>query len=385
MSISFIITTYNVAAYIGECLDSLASCVRPGDQVILVDDGSTDDIADRIEDFFAAGGFGPDVLWTPIWLGTNTFGGVGIAANIGLDHALRDTIFFVDGDDYLIPEAFKRARRDYEAAPSDICIANYEEFDQRERKIKKPADWKKWSRLEASNLGEARRIAALDMIAVPWRKFYNHAFLKRNDIRYPEGDFFFEDNPFHWRVCLAARTIECSNHIVCHHRVNRPGQTMASTGRELAAFFTHFETIRANIPAGMPDYERQALRWLIGNISWHIVRLQPGAFNGYVTAAAKTLQNLDSRIWTDAGLQDLHGTNAWRYAEQIRRGNGWDVIEALRGERTNQNLDEINRRLNVLERRLNDLDRQSKAIRETVQAKKAIDEFQSIKRILYNK
>ena len=39
---------------------------------------------------------------------------------------------------------------------------------------------------------------------------------------------------------MAAESIGVFRDVVCHHRVNRPGQTMASTGRELLAFFDHF-------------------------------------------------------------------------------------------------------------------------------------------------
>lgn len=78
MSISFIITTYNIAPYILQCLESLKPCVKPGDQVILVDDGSTDETETVIRDFIRREGFGPGITWTPIWLGTNTIGGVGI-------------------------------------------------------------------------------------------------------------------------------------------------------------------------------------------------------------------------------------------------------------------------------------------------------------------
>ena len=37
MRFSFVVTAYNIEDYIGPCLDSLTHCLRPGDQLIVVD------------------------------------------------------------------------------------------------------------------------------------------------------------------------------------------------------------------------------------------------------------------------------------------------------------------------------------------------------------
>lgn len=51
MTISFVVTTLNVEAYIGKCLESILQCLHPGDQVILVDGGSSDGTVEQIEYF----------------------------------------------------------------------------------------------------------------------------------------------------------------------------------------------------------------------------------------------------------------------------------------------------------------------------------------------
>ena len=43
MEISVIVTAYNCAAYLGEALDSVLAQTRPAAEVIVLDDGSTDD------------------------------------------------------------------------------------------------------------------------------------------------------------------------------------------------------------------------------------------------------------------------------------------------------------------------------------------------------
>jgi len=376
--ISFIITTYNIESYIGQCLKSLAACLMPGDQVVLVDDGSTDGTAKRVEQFVSDGGFPEGILWTPVWFGTNTMGGVGIAANVGMDYAERDTIFFVDGDDYLVPDAFLRARRAFSNNSTDIFLVNYDEFDDQKKVLKKPADSHRWPTLERSLPGEQRRIAALAMIAVPWRKFYRRSFLAENKIRFPEGDFFFEDNPFHWRVCRHATSIGFSNQLVCHHRINRPGQTMASTGIEFVATFTHFSTIWNEIPAPEAACKLQAVRWLIGNISWQIPRLNPQAWPVYFAAASSAFSGIPNEIWGHPELADQHASLSWYYATEMRSGNTWRVVQSLQNDRIMSKLAAMGNRISAVETKLKQLTAESDKIKQTVQARRDIDIFQSI-------
>lgn len=378
MTISFIITTFNIRPYIQQCLESLRPCLRPGDQVILVDDGSTDGTDEVVRNFIEQRGFGREVRWTPVWLGTNTIGGVGIPGNIGLDHVECDTVFFVDGDDYLIPDAFLKARQDYEANPTDICFTDYLEFDEKAGRTKPPADARKWDALHARMEPEAVRLAGLGLIAVPWRKFYRTEFLRRHQLRFPEGDFFFEDNPFHWRVCTLARTIGFTRRIICHHRVNRPGQTMASTGEELSAFFTHFDTILAELPEGRDDLRRQAARWMIGNMSWQIPRLKQSAFIPYATRAHEALQQINDAEWQVLS-SDMASTRVLYYAARLRQGGIWDVVEAWRGDADRAMWSRLDHEIRSLGNRLRDLERQVKTSREILQAQQAIDEFAALR------
>ena len=411
MNISFIITTYNIEPYIRQCLESLRPCVQPGDQVILVDDGSTDRTVEVIEAFIAEGGFGQSVRWTPVLLGTNTIGGVGIPGNIGLDHAEGDAIFFVDGDDYLIAEGFRQARRAFEAKPTDIRIADYLELDQKAGKTKPPADAGRWAGLDRPMSDAEARLAALSLIAVPWRKFYRTEFLRRHRIRYPEGDFFFEDNPFHWQVCTRAESIAFSHEIICHHRINRPGQTMASNGMELAAFFTHFRTILADLPEGATDLRRQAIRWVLGNMSWHIGRLDTGVMLPYGVAAQRALELVSDADWA-ALSPDMSHTWTWHHAARLRAGDVWSVVRAWREDaareaqmrslrkietalhdiklQTNglgemakmlQQVRQATKGLGGVDTMLKDLAQQTKVSREILQAKQAVEEFEAVLRL----
>lgn len=289
MQVSFIVTSYNIEAYIGRCLESLCACVQPGDQVIVVDDGSRDDTVVHIQQALTGLSWAENVTQTPVFLGENTMGGVGIAANIGLSHATRDAVFFVDGDDWLEPEAIQAARRAFVAAKADILIANYQVYDEHTGESAAPSDAHLWPEDVAELSLQAGRDLALKLNAVPWRKFYRRAFLQNHDLRFPEGDFFYEDNPFHWAVCLRARSIAYLDVKLAQHRINRAGQTMADAGHGFAAMFTHYETILMDLEQVAPERVTEADLWLATNMAWQLERISSVALPAYGQAAATAL------------------------------------------------------------------------------------------------
>lgn len=377
MAISFIITTYNITPYIAQCLDSVAEVARPGDEVIVVDDGSSDGTAEVVEQFIQDCGFGDGVGCKPIYLGTNTIGGVGIGANIGLSEANCDTIFFVDGDDWLDVDGFNRARAHWALHPSDILFANYLEYDESAKQTKTPADTRRWQALDRSVPFEDLRLQALAFIAVPWRKFYRRAFVEEHRLRFPEGDFFFEDNPFHWAACMAAESIGFTDQVICYHRVKRPGQTMASTGAELAAFFTHFDTIMDSLPTEAESLRLAAAQWLLGNMSWHIGRLAPSARPQYAAKAAQALSKIDERDWNTLAETEA-GKATWLVAERLRRGDIAGQLEIWERADITRRLGNLEKRCRQIENQNRRQEDQGKSIRRALLGQAAAADFEAI-------
>jgi glycosyltransferase involved in cell wall biosynthesis len=88
--VSVIIPVFDQAVYLDEALASVAEQTRPVDEVIVVDDGSSDDSAERAERSGAH----------VVRLGTNV--GPGAARNRGLEVATGTLICFADADDVLL-------------------------------------------------------------------------------------------------------------------------------------------------------------------------------------------------------------------------------------------------------------------------------------------
>ncbi|CUH89373.1 putative glycosyltransferase EpsJ [Phaeobacter sp. CECT 5382] len=368
MKFSFIVTSWNIEDYIGACLDSLAPCLAPGDELIVIDDGSDDGSCEEITAALARLKERGAAL-RPIFLGVNSPGGVGIPANVGLREATGEAIFFVDGDDWVDAAGLQAARRRFEAQNCDVLIANYRVYDAVQDQFSPPSDQSLWRGVEGCRSLQERRHLALQMVGVPWRKIYRRSFLEAHKIRFPEGDFFYEDNPFHWQVCLAATEIGFFNRSVCSHRMGRAGQTMAATGADLAVFFDHYERIVAQLPD--PQYRPDVLRWLLENMAWHMERLAPAAQWIYAVRAEETLKTIVDADW-QAMRHDVVAQRAWGAARALAQGRLGEVISTWQQQ-------QMLRLFQNLEDRVAQIEQTATQLVDWSEGQRAVQEFHALK------
>ncbi len=93
-ALSVIIPAYNVEKYISKTLESLKNQTLRSIEIIIVNDGSTDDTRNVVINTLA----GTDLEWKLI---DQENKGVSVARNIGLEIANGEYVHFLDGDDYV--------------------------------------------------------------------------------------------------------------------------------------------------------------------------------------------------------------------------------------------------------------------------------------------
>jgi glycosyltransferase involved in cell wall biosynthesis len=99
ISISVVIPAWNAARYIGDAIDSVLSQSAAPDEIIIVDDGSTDHTSERV------GKFGLRVT-----LIVQSNAGVAAARNRGIAAAHGDAIALLDADDLMAPRRLELQR-----------------------------------------------------------------------------------------------------------------------------------------------------------------------------------------------------------------------------------------------------------------------------------
>ncbi len=99
--LSIIVPIYNTAPWLRKCLDSICSQSYKELEIICVNDGSTDNSADILEEYAARD--------SRIKVFTQKNAGLSAARNTGLKNATGEWITGVDSDDWLYPGVYEKA------------------------------------------------------------------------------------------------------------------------------------------------------------------------------------------------------------------------------------------------------------------------------------
>lgn len=200
-TISVIVPVYNVAAYLPQCVQSILNQDYRELQVILIDDGSTDD-SGRICDQFARTDARVSVIH-------QANAGAAAAKNAGLRAASGAYLSFVDSDDYLEPDVYG-----YMLATLLDNHADAAEFSFREVYRSRSQE----CRMEAGILeGEAYllRFPKDYTCALLWNKIYRREIFA--GVFFEEGHKI-DDEYFTYRGFLKPRTVVRDSRIVYNYR-----------------------------------------------------------------------------------------------------------------------------------------------------------------------
>lgn len=201
MTITLIVPIYNKAPFLRRCLDSIKNQTEAFDEVILIDDGSTDG-SDRIMVEYLADmmGFG----WSVI--GQNNQG-VSKARNAGIEHATSDFIVFLDADDALLPKASEVLHKFAERGMNIIQFGQ-ERHHNGGIVFRKSNDQREWHTPYVPKYWQ-----------MVWNKLFKTEFLRKNDIQFNEQMGFGEDEIFNVDCLIAngGRLWHAPQVLVEHH------------------------------------------------------------------------------------------------------------------------------------------------------------------------
>ncbi len=185
--VSVILPCYNVAPYVGACLDSLVNQTLRDIEIICVDDKSTDDTANIIKKRAGA-----DARIKLIELPQNA--GVSVARNTGIDAATGEYIGFVDPDDYVDLDFYERlyevaCREHSDITKADVTIVSIDGVHTRGR-------LNRWVKQDKLNFHYEFTSA-----------IYRKDFLDRHDLRFLPGVSIGEDVNWQTKAAYLANKI----------------------------------------------------------------------------------------------------------------------------------------------------------------------------------
>lgn len=121
--ISIIIPVYNVEKYLQDCVDSVRKQTYKNLEIILIDDGSTDNSGKMCDEYKKQD--------ARIKVFHKSNGGLSDARNLGLEKATGQYVYFLDSDDILPQCAIEILLYICLENKADVAIAGYEKFSNR--------------------------------------------------------------------------------------------------------------------------------------------------------------------------------------------------------------------------------------------------------------
>lgn len=130
--ISVVIPSFNQGEYLEDCIESVYSQTLQAHEIIIVDDGSSDDsleIARRYEfkEF--------PMIESPVKVINQVNKGLASARNTGIMNATGDYVLFLDADDMLAENAIERFTKEAQETNADIIAPSFKEFGKSEREV----------------------------------------------------------------------------------------------------------------------------------------------------------------------------------------------------------------------------------------------------------
>ncbi len=199
-SVSFIVPVYNVESYLNECIESILMQDLDNMEIILINDGSTDNSKSICEKYIQRYSF--------IRLIDKKNGGISSARNEGLLAARGKYVCFIDSDDFYKKKFAKQFFELCEINNLDIIRGWYGIYEEERRKFLDHVQ-SKLSYINKPCLGQEFLILSIKEHAnevVPWLGFFKREYLLKNNLSFPEGIAYEEDQLFFLKALIGDAT-----------------------------------------------------------------------------------------------------------------------------------------------------------------------------------
>lgn len=212
--ISVIIPVYNTEEYLERCLISILNNTYKNLEVILVDDGSTDNSGKICDDYALK-----DERITVIH---KENGGQAIARNLALDKIKGDYIAFIDSDDFVHKNYFEFLLKGITENNADVSVCSF----TREMPISDfenqtiPFDF---SLVDKKKFFKEMYEEKWAVNIAPWGKIYKKSLF--DNMRFPEG-IPYEDAFLIYKVIFKGSTIVESDGMMYYYFVNNSSTTL---------------------------------------------------------------------------------------------------------------------------------------------------------------
>jgi len=215
--VSIIIPVYNSEQYLHQCIESIINQSYKNIEVILIDDGSTDN-SGRICDKYAQNDKRVRVIHTKN-------NGPASARNGGIKHLKGEFLFFIDSDDFIENNAISLLMENYNQTNADIIIGDFKKVndnnpnsghnrvfpDSKLLTKQDIIDYTRWY-LKKPN--------KFPLFAHSWGRLFRSSIVKNNSIYFDADLRTFEDVAFNFDYLNHTNKVFFKKKIIYNHLVH---------------------------------------------------------------------------------------------------------------------------------------------------------------------
>ncbi|ERL44698.1 group 2 family Glycosyl transferase [Lactiplantibacillus paraplantarum] len=262
MDISIVIPFYNAGDVLKNCIESVTTQIGVSWELILVDDGSTDESSKIATDFSRK--------YENIQVFRQANQGVSVARNRGISLSKGKYIYFLDSDDVIKRNALQNMIRDVVTDKyPDLIIFGYEMINV--------------NRIITKQIPKKRVLSGCtfrtDILSIEnevdlnsiWNKCYRLEFLKEIFVDFPEGVRIGEDAVFNYSVFRKVNIVSLLPDVLYQYTMERQGSAMNShTSDKIELQLRVMDEFRKMLQEFGIDSKKNDLQKMLGLVYQHI-------------------------------------------------------------------------------------------------------------------
>lgn len=233
--VSIIMPVFNAGEYLDASISSVRYQTHRNIELIIVDDASTDISREVIKAHADL-----DKRIRTAYLDYHTPGGTGVPCNIGVHASVGTYITFINGGNCFTKTAIEKLVASAEQHQADIVIGGGR------TSMEDACHLQAFDKLPTSEVFSATAHPDVFLTsALACQKLYRRDFLTDNGIAFPEGDYCYEDNAWHWFVLASHGKIVKINDIISYRHILCADHLIGVADDNFAAICCHLNNISA--------------------------------------------------------------------------------------------------------------------------------------------
>ncbi len=335
--VSIVMPLYNQETYIRECLDSVVKQTLKDVEIIIVNDGSTDNSSYIVNEYAQKD--------SRIIVVDKSNSGYGDSMNVGLSKATGEYIGIVETDDFVDPDMFDTLYKTAIKYKADVVKSNF---------------WLYWSKPERNELHEYFKEEECGKIIIPgefdkgslfnrkpsiWSAIYKRDFLEQNNISFlPTPGASYQDTSFTFKVYTKAERMVCLYDAFLHYRQDNEGSSINNVDKKMNCIFDEYGEIAQFIEKESDEDYKKRLYQIYGaafydTCIWMYECLSPKKRYEFLKIISPIFNELVKKI----GVDKLNFRNMWWKRRDIMRiaQNPYEYHMWRNDERYDQNASNI--------------------------------------------